>query len=152
MLARGGAPVDRLEKLQAEMGERLAIEHSGDEALVRRASAAADLVLLPSRYEATATLARAAQRYGALPVARATGAHVDAIVDADAALETGTGFLFEEATPTALVGAVTRGLAAFASPRWSALRRRVMRLDLAWDRPARRYAQVYRQAKTGPGR
>jgi starch synthase len=26
------------------------------------------------------------------------------------------------------------------------LRRRVMRLDLGWDRPARRYAQVYRRA------
>jgi starch synthase len=32
------------------------------------------------------------------------------------------------------------------SPRWGALRRRVMRLDVGWDRPARRYAIVYRAA------
>jgi starch synthase len=77
---------------------------------------------------------------------------MEAVVDADAALETGTGFLFDEATPAALAGAVSRGLAGFVSPRWSALRRRVMRLDLAWDRSARRYAQLYRQLKAAPAR
>jgi starch synthase len=71
---------------------------------------------------------------------------MDAIVDCDAALETGTGFLFDEATPEAFAGAVARALSAYTSTRWPVLRRRVMRLDLAWDRPARRYAQVYRQA------
>ena len=50
------------------------------------------------------------------------------------------------AGPTALLGAVQRGIAAMATPRFQALRRRVMRLDLGWDRPARRYMQVYRTA------
>lgn len=147
VLARGEVPLDRLERLRAELGDRLAVERSLDEPTARRACAAADLVLLPARYEPTATFVRVAQRYGALPVAQAAGANVDAVVDADAALDTGTGFLYEEATPTALAGAVARGIAAFTSQRWPGLRRRVMRLDLAWDRPARRYAQVYRQAK-----
>jgi starch synthase len=147
VLARGEVPLDRLERLRAELGDRLAVERSLDEPTVRRACAAADLVLLPARYEPTATFVRVAQRYGALPVAQAAGANVDAVVDADAALDTGTGFLYEEATATALAGAVARGIAAFTSQRWPGLRRRVMRLDLAWDRPARRYAQVYRQAK-----
>jgi len=112
---------------------------------VRRACAAADIVLLPARYESTGALSRIAQRYGALPVVRAVGAHLDTVVDCDAALETGTGFLFDEATPDALAGAVARSLGAYASPRWPSLRRRVMRLDLSWDRPARRYVQVYKQ-------
>jgi starch synthase len=152
VLLRGPVPYDRLDRLRSELGDRLAVEQSSDEPTVRRACAAADVVVLPARYEATGTLARIAQRYGALPVAQAAGAHVDAIVDADAALDTGTGFLYEEATATALAGAVSRALAAFSSARWPALRRRVMRLDLAWDRPARRYAQVYRQAKLAAGR
>ena len=39
-----------------------------------------------------------AQRYGAPPVAHATGGLVDTIVDCDSKLETGTGFLFEAPT------------------------------------------------------
>lgn len=152
VLLRGAVPYDALDRLRSELGDRLAVEQSSDEPTARRACAAADIVVLPTSYEATGTLARIAQRYGALPVAQASGAHLDAIVDADAALDTGTGFLYEEPTPTALAGAVSRALAAFSSPRWPSLRRRVMRLDLAWDRPARRYAQVYRQAKLAAAR
>ena len=152
VMVRADLSLDRLEGLRSDMGGRLAIERITDEPLVRRACAAADLVVLPALYELTATFTRIAQRYGALPVARAVGANVEAIVDVDAALDTGTGFLFDEATPSALAGAVSRGIAAFVSPRWGALRRRVMRLDLAWDRSARRYAQLYRQVKAGPPR
>jgi starch synthase len=152
VLLRGAVPFDRLDRLRAEMGDRLAVEQSVDEPTARRACGAADIVILPARYEATATFARIAQRYGALPVAQASGAHLDAIVDADAALDTGTGFLYEEHTATALAAAVSRAVAAFSAPRWAALRRRVMRLDLAWDRPARRYAQVYKQAKASGAR
>ena len=48
-----------------------------------------------------------------------------------------------------MVGAVERAVAAYLSPAWPRLRRRAMRLDLSWDRAARRYAQVYRQATSG---
>jgi starch synthase len=87
-----------------------------------------------------------AQRYGAAPVACHTGGLGDTIVDCDAELETGSGFLFDKPTAAALLGGVQRALAAMTSARWGALRRRMMRLDLGWDRPARRYATVYRAA------
>jgi starch synthase len=148
ILVRGNeGALAQFEDMRREFQDRMAVvDSSGDEPLVRRACAAADIVLLPAVYESTGTLSRIAQRYGALPVARAVGAHLDTVVDCDAELETGTGILFDDATPDALAGAVARGLAAYASPRWPALRRRVMRLDLSWDRPARRYVQVYKQA------
>jgi starch synthase len=85
-----------------------------------------------------------AQRYVTLPVARATGGLVDTVVDCDAKLETGTGFLFEEPTVEALLGATERAIAARTSARWPALVRRVMRLDRGWERPARQYEQVDR--------
>jgi starch synthase len=89
-----------------------------------------------------------AQRYGAFPVAHATGGLRDTVVDCDAALETGTGFLFDEPTAPALVAATQRAIAAVKHPRAGVLRRRVMRLDLGWDRPARRYEQIYRGLAT----
>jgi starch synthase len=120
-----------------------------DDALLRRLSGAADFVLVPSRYEPCGMRQLIAQRYGALPIACAQGGLIDTIVDADAALETGTGFLFDSDSTDELVGAVERAVAAYLSPGWPRLRRRAMRLDLSWDRAARRYAQVYRQATSG---
>ncbi|HEY3665842.1 MAG TPA: glycogen synthase GlgA, partial [Polyangiaceae bacterium] len=73
----------------------------------------------------------------------------DAIVDADAELETGTGFLFDSLDAESLLGALSRAFSAYGNPAFARLRRRVMRLDLAWDRAARRYAQVYRKLVSG---
>lgn len=120
-----------------------------DDALLRRLSAAADFVLVPSRYEPCGARQLIAQRYGALPIACAQGGLIDTIVDADAALETGTGFLFDHPSADELVGAVERAVAAYVSPAWPRIRRRAMRLDLSWDRPARRYVQIYRQVLSG---
>jgi starch synthase len=123
---------------------RAAFARAASEALVHRIFAAADLVLVPSRYEPCGLVQMYAQRYGALPVAHATGGLCDTIVDCDAKLETGTGFLFDEPTVDALLGAAERAIAARTAPRWPGLVRRVMRLDRGWDRPGRRYEQLYR--------
>jgi starch synthase len=139
-----------LAEFQAAAAERpadLACLAAKDDVVVRRLFAAADIALVVPRDAPGETAQLVAQRYGALPVAHAAGALLDTVVDCDAALETGTGFLFDALEPRALVGAVERALAAHAAEEpWHRLRRRVMRLDLAWDRPARRYAQIYRRA------
>lgn len=117
---------------------------AASESLVHRIFAAADIVLVPSRFEPCGLVQMYAQRYGAVPVATSTGGLVDTVVDCDAKLETGTGFLFDEATEDALFGATQRAIAAYGMPRWAALRRRVMRLDRGWERAARQYEQAYR--------
>ncbi len=139
-----GSLVAKLEDAVAKGPGRAVFIRAASEQVVHRMFAAADLALVPSRFEPCGLVQMYAQRYGALPVARATGGLVDTIVDCDAKLETGTGFLFDDETVDALVGAVERGIAARTSPRWPALVRRVMRLDRGWERPARQYEQVYR--------
>ncbi|HWL86868.1 MAG TPA: glycogen synthase GlgA [Polyangiaceae bacterium] len=123
---------------------RVVFVRAASEPLVHRIFAGADIVAVPSRYEPCGLVQLYAQRYGAVPVVRATGGLVDTVVDCDAALETGTGFIFEEPTGEALLGALERALAARESAAWPRLVRRVMRLDRGWERPARRYEQVYR--------
>jgi starch synthase len=146
------APVGRTRNLEpvsaaAEQFPGVVRVASGvDDPGVRRLCAGADLLWLPAPYDASGFLARVAQRYGALPVAPAAGAHRDVLVDCDSALETGTAFVYPADGGDAAAGALERGLSAYRSPRWFALRRRVMRLDLGWERPARRYVQVYRRA------
>ncbi len=141
--------VSKLAAAASKAPERAMYLGAAPDAIVHRLLAAADIVMVPSRYEPCGLVQLYAQRYGAIPVACRTGGLADTIVDCDAALETGSGFLFDKPTATALVGGVQRALAAMTSPRWGALRRRVMRLDLGWDRPARRYAAVYRAAARG---
>lgn len=134
-----------LEAACARSAGRAKLVRDAPEALVHRLLAAADFVLVPSLREPCGLVQLYAQRYGALPVARATGGLIDTIVDCDAALDTGTGFLFEEPTANALVGAAMRAVAAHAlGAKFGALVRRVMRLGRSWDGPARRYEGVYR--------
>jgi starch synthase len=148
VLAGDGDPVLVARAIQAvePFNDQARFVRAAAEPVVHRLFAAADIMLVPSRFEPCGLVQLYGQRYGALPVARATGGLRDTIVDCDAALETGTGFLFPSADASGLLAAAQRALAAYASPRWPALRRRAMRLDLGWDRPARRYEQVYRAA------
>jgi starch synthase len=137
----------KLESAAAKSHGRAVFVGAASEALVHRMFAAADFVLVPSRFEPCGLVQMYAQRYGALPICHKTGGLVDSVVDCDAKLETGTGFLFDDATADALLGATERALAARLSPRWPVLVRRVMRTDRGWERAARRYEQVYKTAQ-----
>lgn len=112
----------------------------------RRVLSAADFAICVDAGALTPAAVQAAQRYGTVPIALAQGAAADALVDCDAELETGTGFLFDSAETGALVGAAARAFSSYGSPGHARLRRRVMRLDVSWERVARRYAQLYRRA------
>jgi starch synthase len=146
VVAGDGDPalVKKLEAATQKSTGRAVFVHAAGEGVVHRMFGAADIVLVPSRFEPCGLVQMYAQRYGAAPVARATGGLVDTIVDCDAKLETGTGFLFEESTAEALLGATERAIAARTHPRWPTLVRRMMRLDRGWERPARQYEQLFR--------
>ena len=117
-----------------------------NQSLAHEILGASDLVLVPSRSEPCGFTQMAAHRYGALPIVRRVGSLADTVVDCDARLETGSGFIFDDATPEELLAAVRRAFAAFRLEGFDALRRRVMRIDHSWDRSARRYERIYRDA------
>lgn len=146
VVAGDGDPalVAKLEEATSKSHGRALFLRAPDETTVHRLFAGADLALVPSRFEPCGLTQMYAQRYGAVPVARRTGGLADTIVDADAKLETGTGFLFDEPTADALVAAIQRAVAATQSHGFGALRRRVMRLDRSWDRSARQIEALYR--------
>jgi starch synthase len=136
--------ITAVEGAVAKSHGRARFVRAASEEVVHRIFAGADFVVIPSRYEPCGLVQMYAQRYGALPIANATGGLLDTIVDCDAKLETGTGFLFEGASVESLLAATERAIAARGHTRWPALVRRALRLDRSWDRPARRYEQLYR--------
>ncbi|HEY8484578.1 MAG TPA: glycogen synthase GlgA [Longimicrobiales bacterium] len=116
-----------------------------DDGLARRLYAGGDFFLMPSLYEPCGLGQMIAQRYGTPPVVRRTGGLVDTVEDGR------TGFVFEEASPRALCGAVERAIAAWRGPDWDELRRRCMRLDRSWARSAAVYEALYEAARRGAG-
>jgi starch synthase len=136
----------QLDQLATEYPSDLARLKDASEPARRRALGAADFALGLDASSLTPAFLQAAQRYGAIPIGLGQGAVLDALVDCDAELETGTGFLFDTADVPGLLGATTRALSAYGSPGHARLRRRVMRLDVSWERVARRYTQLYRKA------
>lgn len=122
-----------------------------DPKMAKRVYAGSDLLLFPSYYEPCGLGQIIGMRYGAVPVARATGGLADTIQPFDVASLKGNGFLFEEYTTEALVGAIARAAAVFKQDRpWKALVKNAMESDFSWKASARKYAKLYETVKRRP--
>jgi len=124
-----------------------------DEGLAHLVQAAADIMLVPSRYEPCGLTQLYALRYGAIPLVRATGGLVDTVVDTTPdTLQNGTanGFVFEAYDSHSLELALWRALDAHANgDLWSGLVRRAMQQDWSWDSSGREYRHLYERARAG---
>jgi starch synthase len=121
-----------------------------DEGLAHLVQAAADIMLVPSRFEPCGLTQLYALRYGTLPLVRATGGLVDTVVDTTPdSLSNGTanGFVFEAYDSHSLERTLWRALDAHADrDLWSGLVRRAMLQDWSWDSSGREYLRVYERA------
>jgi starch synthase len=116
-----------------------------DDRLARRIYGGCDAFLMPSRYEPCGLGQMISFRYGAVPVVRRTGGLADTVSDASVS-DTGTGFVFNEYSTDALVGAVERAMQAFGDRfRWDALVMRGMSQDFSWRASAGKYLDTYRE-------
>jgi starch synthase len=104
-----------------------------------------DLFLMPSRYEPCGLNQMYSLRYGTVPVVRQTGGLADSVQPWVAETGEGTGFLFHDYHPSALLDAVRRALAAYRDrDGWRRLQANGMRQDFSWHRSAARYVEVYK--------
>jgi starch synthase len=139
---------DPFRALAAANPGRVALIERFDRDMARRIYAGADVFLMPSRFEPCGQGQMIALRYGTPPVVRRTGGLADSVIDADEHPTEGTGFVFDAATPAALVEAVGRAAALRRRPvEWAALRDRGMAVDFRWDTgSAPKYLDAYRRA------
>jgi starch synthase len=86
-------------------------------------------------------------RYGTIPVVRRTGGLVDTVQDYDPMTGKGTGFVFEEESPYALVSAVRRAIDVYHNKYdWQKLIINAMKSDFSWRNSAREYIDLYQKA------
>jgi starch synthase len=135
--------------LAAAYPERFAVRIGFDERLAHLIEGAADIFLMPSRFEPCGLNQMYSMRYGTVPIVRATGGLDDTVADYDDGDGAGTGFKFKEYTAAALWTALERARGVFANPSiWKKLQVAGMRQDFSWDRSAREYVKLYEVALT----
>lgn len=127
--------------------QRLGVRFAFDEPLSHRIQAGSDCFLMPSRYEPCGLTQLYSLRYGTIPIVRATGGLRDTVQPFDSATGAGTGFIFTEPSAEALLEAVRAAVTVFDDKQsWRRLQRNAMAQDFSWDRSARQYVALYRQA------
>ncbi|HYQ48070.1 MAG TPA: glycogen/starch synthase, partial [Thermodesulfovibrionales bacterium] len=106
--------------------------------------AASDFFLMPSLYEPCGIGQLIAMRYGTVPIARKTGGLADTIDDLDHLRGGGSGILFQDASPSALLDAVKRALCVYRDPAYMKhLVRSSMSREFFWRDSAREYLALY---------
>ncbi len=118
-----------------------------DERLAHLIEAGVDITLIPSRIEPSGLSAMYSLKYGALPVARATGGIQEIMEDYDPTSDSGHGFLCYDTSADAFWDAIKRAREIFHTDPacWARLVRRAMAQEFAWGAAAERYEEVYGQ-------
>lgn len=139
---------ERLQGWMREHPERVHARFGFDDPLAHRIEGGADLFLMPSRYEPCGLNQMMSQRYGTVPVVRGVGGLADTVQDFDPETREGTGFIFAEYRPAALLVGIKRALAVYRQPHvWQQAMHNGMRQDFSWQASARRYEEAYREAR-----
>ena len=105
-----------------------------------------DVSLIPSQFEPAGLSAMYNLKYGALPVARATGGIHEIIEDYDPISDSGYGFLCYEYSSEAFWDAIKRARQIFGGCNlWTKLMKRAMSRNFSWDVSAQRYEALYKE-------
>ncbi len=117
-----------------------------DEALAHLIEAGSDFFLMPSRYEPCGLNQLYSLRYGTLPIVTRTGGLVDTVQPIGP--KGGTGFFIEEASPSAIVQAVTAAVQMWHRERTriETMQRAAMKLRFEWPEAAEAYISAFTRA------
>ena len=115
-----------------------------DEKLAHVIEAGMDISLIPSRFEPSGLSAMYSLKYGALPVARATGGIHEIIQDYDPTLDRGYGFLCFDHSSDAFWDSIKRARELFRDRvLWEKLIKRAMEREFSWEHSAGQYERLY---------
>lgn len=136
---------DGLRYFQDKYPGTMAARIEFDPALSQRMYAAADMFLMPSKFEPCGLSQIIAMRYGTLPVVRETGGLKDTVIPYNEFTGEGTGFSFTNFNGDEMGDAVFRAARLFWDNRdaWNQLVTQAMSQDFSWTRSADKYLDLY---------
>ncbi len=115
-----------------------------DDRLASQIYAAADFLLVPSKYEPCGLIQMIAMRYGTLPIARATGGLKDSIIDGV------DGFLFEDYSSFDLEKKLKDAVEIWQNnkKKYQSMVLAAMTKDFSWNKSAKEYINLYKKLLT----
>lgn len=136
---------DGLRYFQDKYPGTMAARIEFDPALSQRMYAAADMFLMPSKFEPCGLSQIIAMRYGTLPIVRETGGLRDTVIPYNEFTGEGTGFSFSNFNGDEMGDAVFRAARLFWDNRdaWNQLVTQAMSQDFSWTRSADKYLDLY---------
>lgn len=136
---------DGLRYFQDKYPGTMAARIEFDPALSQRMYAAADMFLMPSKFEPCGLSQIIAMRYGTLPIVRETGGLKDTVIPYNEFTGEGTGFSFTNFNGDEMGDAVFRAARLFWDNReaWDQLVTQAMSQDFSWTRSADKYLDLY---------
>ena len=136
---------DGLRYFQDKYPGTMAARIEFDPALSQRMYAAADMFLMPSKFEPCGLSQIIAMRYGTLPIVRETGGLKDTVQPYNEFTGEGTGFSFSNFNGDEMGDAVFRAARLFWDnpDAWNQLVTQAMSQDFSWTRSADKYLDLY---------
>jgi len=138
---------DQLAEMEQRYPDRLSIELGYSEKRAHLIEAAADIFLMPSRFEPCGLNQLYSLRYGTLPVVHFVGGLADSVVDANhenLASGRANGFNFMRPTQDSFIEAVERAVELYRDKRvWNRLIRTAMNEDFSWAHSSKEYISLY---------
>ena len=136
---------DGLRYFQDKYPGTMAARIEFDPALSQRMYAAADMFLMPSKFEPCGLSQIIAMRYGTLPIVRETGGLKDTVIPYNEFTGEGPGFSFSNFNGNEMGDAVFRAARLFWDNRdaWNQLVTQAMSQDFSWTRSADKYLDLY---------
>lgn len=136
---------DGLRYFQDKYPGTMAARIEFDPALSHRMYAAADMFLMPSKFEPCGLSQIIAMRYGTLPIVRETGGLKDTVIPYNEFTGEGTGFSFSNFNGDEMGDAVFRAARLFWDNRdvWNQLVTQAMSQDFSWTRSSDKYLDLY---------
>ena len=133
--------------LSQEFPDRVAAKITFNLGLAARIYAGGDIYLMPSKSEPCGLSQMNAMRYGTVPVVHATGGLKDTVPPVDENGKGGLGFTFQSYNAGDFLTAVKRVLRLYHEDRegFRALQRTDMEQDFSWDKPAKRYMELFQK-------
>ncbi len=106
---------------------------------------AADIFLMPSRFEPCGLNQLYSLKYGTIPVVRKTGGLADTVKDGK------TGFVFSSYSPEEFLNTLVKAVHIYKTEpeKWNKMVENAMSEDWSWDKAAKKYCRLYENLISG---
>jgi len=133
---------DYFRALARDFPGRVGVSISYDRALSKLIYAGADMFLMPSKSEACGLAQMIASRYGTVPIVHEVGGLYDTIKPYTG--KGGNGFTFAAYNAHDMLYVIRQAESVYRRPsEWTALEKRIMKIDFSWDSSAKKYIALY---------